>query len=149
MGACTVGKALMLVLLDSNILISALLSPYGAPAKIVDHWREGGFQLLTCQQQIDETREASRTPKFRGRLQPHHVGAMLNHLYRATIWPEPLPRRHTAADPTDSYLLDLIEAAQPDYAITGDKRSGLFQLDTLGRTKILKASVFCAEVLHL
>jgi hypothetical protein len=46
-------------------------------------------------------------------------------------------------------LLDLMEAAQPDYAVTGDKRSGLLQLDKLGRTKILKASSFCAEVLRL
>jgi putative PIN family toxin of toxin-antitoxin system len=139
----------MLVLLDSNVLISAMLSLYGAPARIVDQWRDGGFQLLTCQQQIDEIRTACRTPKFRFRLQPHHVGSMLNHLYCATVWPYPLPRKHDAADPTDSYLLDLIEAAQPDYAVTGDKRSGLLQLGKLGRTKILSATAFCSQVLHV
>jgi hypothetical protein len=74
---------------------------------------------------------------------------MLNHIYGATVWEGPLPRRHEAADPTDSFLLDLIEAAQPDYAVTGDKRSGLLELDKLGRIKILKASAFCTEVLHL
>jgi putative PIN family toxin of toxin-antitoxin system len=139
----------MLVLLDSNVFISALLSLYGAPARIVDQWRDGGFQLLTCQHQIDEIRAASRTSKFRDRLQPHLVGSMLNHLYSATVWPGPLPHRNEAADPADSFLLDLIEAAQPDYAVTGDKRSGLLQLNKLGRTKILTASAFCAEVLHL
>jgi hypothetical protein len=141
--------ALMLVLLDSNVIISALLSLQGAPAHVVDQWLSGRFRLLTCQHQIDEIRFASRNPKFRDRLQPHHVGAMLNHLYGATVWPEPLPRKHHAADPGDSYLLDLIEAAQPDYAITGDKRSGLLQIAKLGRTRILKASAFCGEVLHL
>jgi predicted nucleic acid-binding protein len=74
---------------------------------------------------------------------------MLNHLYRATVWPGPLPRKHEASDPTDSYLLNLIEAAQPDYAVTGDKRSGLLRLDTLGRTKILGATAFLSQVLHL
>ena len=74
---------------------------------------------------------------------------MLNHLYGSTVWPEPILRKHQASDPTDSFLLDLMEAAQPDYAVTGDKRSGLLQLETLGRTKILKASAFCAEVLHI
>jgi putative PIN family toxin of toxin-antitoxin system len=139
----------MLVLLDSNVIISALLSLSGKPASIVDQWRDGRFRLLTCPQQIDEIRAACRNAKFRDRLQPHHIGTMLNHLYRATVWQEPLPRKHDAADPRDSYLPDLIEAAQPDYAVTGDKRSGLLQLDKLGRTKILKASAFCAEVLHL
>jgi len=139
----------MLVLLDSNVIISALLTQHGAPARIVDEWREGRFQLLTCQIQIDEIRTASRTPKFKYRLQPHQIGAMLNHLYSAIVWPSPIPRKHQAADPADSFLLDLIDAAQPDYAVTGDKRSGLLELDKLGRTKFLKASAFCTEVLRL
>jgi hypothetical protein len=74
---------------------------------------------------------------------------MLNNLYGATVWPAPLPRKHEAADPADSFLLDLIDAAQPDYAVTGDKRSGLLQLDKMGRTKILSANDFCHQVLHL
>lgn len=74
---------------------------------------------------------------------------MLNHLYGATVWPDPIPRKHQATDPTDNFLLDLIEAAQPDYAVTGDKRAGLLQLNTMGRTKILRVSVFCADVLHV
>jgi putative PIN family toxin of toxin-antitoxin system len=139
----------MLVLLDSNIFFSALISPHSLPANIIHTWRLGRFQLLTCRHQIDEIRSTSRNPKFRGLFQPALVGAMLNHIYGATVWPEPIPRKHQAADPADSFLLDLIEAAQPDYAITGDKRSGLLQLGKLGRTRILNASSFCAEVLHL
>jgi len=141
--------ALMLVLLDSNIYFSALISPRSIPARIVHAWSAGRFQLLTCQHQINEIRAASRNPKFRDLFQPHLVGTMLNHIYGETVWEGPLPHRHEAADPTDSFLLDLIEAAQPDYAVTGDKRSGLLELDKLGRTKILKASAFCTEVLHL
>ena len=138
----------MLVLLDSNILISALLSPFRVPAQIVDEWRDGRFSLLTCQEQIDEIRTACRAPKFRFRLQPHQIGTMLNNLYGAWVWEGPLPRKHHAADPADSYLLDLIDAAQPDYAITGDKRSGLLQRGALGRTKILSASEFHEKVLR-
>ena len=145
----TGADALMLVLLDSNIYLSALISPLGSPARVVHAWRNGRFYLLTCKQQIDEIRGASRNPKFRDLFQPHHVGEMLNHLYSATVWDGPMARRHEAADPTDSYLLDLIEAAQPDYAVTGDKRSGLLQRDKLGRTKTLKATTFCVEVLRL
>jgi len=83
MGACA--DALMLVLLDSNIYFSALISPLGSPARIVHAWRNGRFHLLTCQQQIDEIRAASRNLKFRALFQPHHVGDMLNHLYSATV----------------------------------------------------------------
>ena len=74
---------------------------------------------------------------------------MLNHLHGANLWEGSLPRKHQAADPADSFLLDLIEAAQPDYAVTGDKRSGLLQVDKLGRTKFLEARAFCNDVLHI
>lgn len=147
MGA--IAATLMRVLLDSNLFISALISPLGSPGLIYEAWLQGRFHVVTCQHQIDEIREASRNPKFREKLQPHRVGTMLNHLYGASVWQGPLPHRHEAADPTDSFLLDLIEAAQPDYAVTGDKRSGLLQVGKLGRTKIVTASAFCAEVLQL
>jgi putative PIN family toxin of toxin-antitoxin system len=139
----------MLVLLDSNLFISALISPYGAPGVIYEVWLQGRFRVVTCQQQIDEIRETSHNPKFRLKLQPHKIGTMLNHLYGAVVWQGALPRRHEAADPTDSYLLDLIDVAQPDYAVTGDKRSGLLGIEKLGRTKILNAATFLSQVLHL
>jgi hypothetical protein len=139
----------MLVLLDSNVYFSALISPHGLPAQMIHKWRVGRFQILTCQHQIDEIRLASRNPKFRSLFQPHHIGVMLNHLYGANVWPGPIPRKHIAADPTDIFLLNLIESAQPDYAVTGDKRAGVLELGTLGRTKILTVSAFSAKVIRL
>jgi len=142
-------ETLMLVLLDSNVYFSALISPHGHPGRIVRAWKNGKFRLLTCQEQIDEIRDASRHPRFRSLFFPHEIGAMLNRLYAATVWPAPIPRKHNATDPTDSYLLDLIDAAQPDYAVTGDKRAGVLQLQSLGRTAILTAARFCQTVLQL
>ena len=122
----------MLVLLDSNIYFSALISPLGSPARIIHAWRNGGYRLLTCQQQIDEIRESSRNPKFRKLFQPYRVGKLLNHLYRATVWPAPIPHKHDAADPTDSFLLNLAAAAEAHYLVTGDKRSHILALGKVG-----------------
>jgi uncharacterized protein len=138
----------MLVLLDSNIFWSALISPKGAPHAIYSAWLNSRFRLLTCQEQIDEIRAASRYPKLRTILQPQRVGKMINNLYRATVWDKPLPGKHQSADPADNYLLNLIDAAQPDYAATGDHRSGLLTLQSLGRTRILTAREFCDQVLR-
>jgi len=139
----------MLVLLDSNVFFSALIAPRGVPGRIVDAWLEQRFELITCPQQINEIRQASRLPKFLPYFHPHDVGNLLNNIRRASVWEGTLPRKHQAADPADSYLLDLMEAAQPDYAVTGDKRSGLLEIGNLGRTKILSATVFSSRVLHL
>jgi hypothetical protein len=138
----------MLVLLDSNIFWSALISPKGAPRAIYNAWVNSRFQLLTCREQIEEIRAASRYPKLRAILQPARVGKMINNLYSAIIWDKPLPDKHQSAAPTDNYLLNLIDAAQPDYAVTGDHRSGLLTLRSLGRTRILTAREFCDQVLH-
>jgi len=138
----------MIVLLDSNIFWSALISPGGVPHTIYIAWTEGRFELLTCPEQIREIRAASQHRKLRNILQPAHVGKMINNLYRARVWEKPLPRKHQSADPTDDYLLNLIDAAQPDYAVTGDRRSGMLALRSLGRTRILTAREFCDQVLR-
>jgi putative PIN family toxin of toxin-antitoxin system len=138
----------MLVLLDTNIFFSALLTHDGPPGRIYREWRSKRFELVTSTEQIDELRKASRNPKFSGILQPRDFGTLVNILHRAIVY-GPIPHKHQAADPADSYLLDLMEAAQPDYAVTGDKRSGILHLDTLGRTKILSATAFSSQVLHL
>jgi len=107
MGACA--DALMLVLLDSNIYFSALISPLAHPRASFTLGEMAGF---ICSPAAADRRDS------RGEPQPsssapcsnlHHVGDMLNHLYSATVWPDPVPRKYEAADPEDSYLLDLIE----------------------------------------
>lgn len=46
----------MRVVLDANILVSALLIRTGYPAAIYRAWHEGRFGLLTCAEQLDELR---------------------------------------------------------------------------------------------
>jgi uncharacterized protein len=137
----------MLVALDTNILFSGLLSKYGPPGAIYHAWRSGRFRLVTCREQLEEIRKASRNPKFRAVLQPAEFGKLVNSMHGAVICEHLQHKRH-AADPDDSYLLDLIDAAQPDYFITGDRRAGILPLNKLGRTKILTASAFCTRVLR-
>lgn len=137
----------MLVVLDSNVLFSALISPHGAPHRIYEAWREGCFQVATCGEQIEELRRASRYPKFRNILQPHLVGLMLNHLHGAHVV-ERVPGKHQAKDPCDSYLLNLADAVQAHYLVTGDKRAGFFQRSRIGKTKIVTAAEFCKKVLQ-
>jgi hypothetical protein len=139
----------VLVILDTNIFLSGLISPFGPPALILDAWREKRFDLVTCTQQIEEIRTASRYLKLRQLLQPHRVGILVNRLHAAHIWTEALPAKHEAADSTDSFLLNLTEAAQAHYLVTGDKRAQILQRKKVGIASILTASSFCQEVLKL
>ncbi|NGE91915.1 putative toxin-antitoxin system toxin component, PIN family, partial [Escherichia coli] len=116
----------MRVVLDTNILFSALISPHGTPDRIYRAWRTARFEIVTSLVQLDEIRRASRYPKLQAVLQPAKVGTMLNNLQRAIVL-ERLTIEHEAADPDDAFLLAMALAGDADYLVTGDRRAGLLQ----------------------
>lgn len=136
----------MRVILDTNVLLSALISPHGPPDAIYRAWRAARFEIVTSVVQIDELRRASRYDKFKAVLQPHHVGTMVNNLQRAVVL-EHLPSDIETEDPFDAFLLAMAVAGEAEYLVTGDHRAGLLQRGNFGRTRILTPASFCAEVL--
>jgi len=70
---------------DTNILFSTLISPHGAPDAIYRAWRSARFEVVTSRAPLDEIRRASRYSKLHAILQPAKVGAMINNLQRATV----------------------------------------------------------------
>ena len=140
--------ALMRVALDTNVLLSALLSPRGHADTIYRAWRAARFEVVTSLNQLDELRRASRYPKFKAVLQPHLVGTMVHNLQRAEVL-EHLPQLGTEAadDPFDTFLLAMAVAGEADYLVTGDHRAGLLQRKNVGRTRIVTPAIFCTEAL--
>ncbi len=136
----------MRVVLDTNILFSALISPHGAPDAVFRAWRAARFELVTSRVQLDEIRRASRYPKLQAILQPARVGTMINNLQRALVL-EHLTIDIEADDPDDSFLLAMAVAGKADYLVTGDRRAGLLQRGNIQRTRIVTPTVFCSEVL--
>ena len=136
----------MRVVLDTNVLLSALISPRGHPDTIYRAWRAARFEIVTSATQLDELRRASRYPKFKAVLQPHRVGAMVNNLQRALVL-EQLPTDIEAADPFDAFLLAMAIVGEADYLVTGDHRAGLIQRVHINRTRIVTPAVFCADAL--
>lgn len=136
----------MRVVLDTNVLLSALISPHGAPDVIYRAWRAARFEVVTSVPQLDELRRASRYPKFKAVLQPHRVGTMVNNLQRAVVL-EHLPTGIEADDPNDAFLLAMAVASEAEYLVTGDHRAGLLQSGSIGRTRIVTPAAFCAEAL--
>lgn len=94
----------MRVVLDSNILFSALISPHSYPNTIYCAWRAARFELVTSRHQLDEIRRASRYPRLQAVLQPAKVGTMINNLQRALVL-ETLTLDQECSDPNDAFLL--------------------------------------------
>ena len=136
----------MRVVLDTNVLFSALISPHGPPDVIYRAWRAARFEVVTSVAQLDELRRASRYPKFKAVLQPHRVGTMVNNLQRAVVL-EHLPTGIEADDPNDAFLLSMALTSEAEYLVTGDHRAGLLQRGSIGRTRIVTPAAFCADAL--
>lgn len=139
----------MRVVLDTNVLLSALLSPHGLSDTIYRAWQKDRFDLVTSATQIDELRRASRYAKFKEVLQPYRVGTMVNNMRRSVMLDTlpPLPEGIEANDPNDAFFLAMALAGEVDYLVTGDHRAGLLQRRSLGRTRIVTPATFCAEAL--
>jgi putative PIN family toxin of toxin-antitoxin system len=54
----------MLVVLDTNVLVSALLSPFGPPARVLDLALSGEIRLAYDDRVMAEYREVLARPKF-------------------------------------------------------------------------------------
>lgn len=134
----------MRVVLDSNVLISALISAGGAPHAIYRAWRERRFLLVTSVAQIAELRRASRYPKLRAIVPARDFGALLNRLHGAMVLRR-LPKVELSADPDDDYLLAMAKAGAADFLVTGDARH-LLRLRKLGRTRILAPAAFLRAI---
>ena len=136
----------MRVVLDTNVLLSALISPHGAPDIIYHAWRAARFELVTSQLQLDELRRASRYPKLKAILAPHLVGTLVNNMQRAIVL-ERLVSTFEADDPNDAFLLSMASDGQANFLVTGDRRAGLLQRGHSGPSRIVTPAAFCAEVL--
>lgn len=138
----------MRVILDTNVLIAALISQHGSPDMIYRAWRGGRFDLVTSHLQLEELRRVSRYPKLKNILPNHRIGVMINHLNRALILDQlpALPDDTATEDPDDDFLLRMVLASDADFLVTGDRRAGLLQRRSFQRARILVPSAFCNEV---
>lgn len=139
----------MRVILDTNVLLGALISPYSPSDMIYRAWRAARFDLVTSKFQLDELRRVSRYPKLKTILPAHRVGTMINNMQRAIVLDvlPPLPDGIEPNDPNDAFLFATALASEADYLVTGDHRAGLLQRVSIGRTRIVTPATFYAEAL--
>jgi putative PIN family toxin of toxin-antitoxin system len=131
----------MRVVLDTNILLSALINRHGTPAQLITGWRERRYDLITSTEQLIELGDVARRPVLRARILPSTVGRLIRDLRKLA---EVLTRLHAverSADPADNFLLAMAEAGNANYLVSGDRR-GVLALGTHGITQIVRARDF-------
>lgn len=111
----------MRAVVDPNVLISALLSRHGAPARLVRTWVGGGFELIVSPGLLTELERALAYPKLRKRIPATDAEAAVDWLRTSAVLVDD-PRGDPplrSPDPGDDYLLALA-AAQRAALVSGD-----------------------------
>lgn len=108
--------------LDPNVLVSALISPAGAGARLLLELRAGAFELVTSPRLLAELDEVLRREKFRRYVTEAQVEAYVDLLRReGTVVADPPPAPDALCeDPDDEYLIALARAARVEALVSGD-----------------------------
>ncbi len=129
----------MRVILDTNVLLSGLISPGGLPARLIEAWLDRWFVVTSHALQIDEVRDVSRREKIRTLVRSAEVGRLVNQIVMIAEMSSSLPHVSCSPDPRDDFLLGLCEAAQADFLVTGNK-DDLLALERHGKSQIVTAA---------
>ena len=126
----------MRVVLDTNILISALIRPKSVARQIYEGARSGRIAVVICDAQLDEFRRVTRYPRVQQYIRPSEAGTMLNELRELAVYIEVNEKVDVSPDPADNFLFAMAQASQADYLVTGDKEDVL-ALGQYGKTQIV------------
>jgi len=131
------------VVLDTNVLLAALISPGGGPARIYEAWKRGRFELLTSPEQLDELGRVTRYPTVRPFITGSEAGRMINQVRALATLIEYSKPPPVSPDPADDFLFAIAESGAADFLVTGD-RSGVLKVRKHGRTRVLAVAEFAA-----
>ncbi|MDQ6775510.1 MAG: putative toxin-antitoxin system toxin component, PIN family [Actinomycetota bacterium] len=111
----------MRAVLDPNVLISAVISPVGAPREILTAWTQGRFDLIVSPELL-ELRDVLARPKFRRWVSDPAAVEYVDGLTDAALLiDDPPAQPGLSVDPDDDYLIALARAAGADYLVSGDQ----------------------------
>ena len=114
----------MIVVLDTNVIVSALLAANGSPAEVIKRWEADEFDVVVSPPLLDELERAIQYPrvaKYLG-LSQEAISSFLRRFAMVATVVEPQIRLEILEkDPDDNRVLECAIAGGASYIITGDK----------------------------
>jgi putative PIN family toxin of toxin-antitoxin system len=109
------------VVLDTNVLVSALAYPESIPGNIVSIWRHGGIDVVLSRHILDEV--ARLVPRLsRVQLSSSETQDLIDTLmFLADVIEPDAAQEPTLRNPGDQQVLGTLRASRAEYLITGDK----------------------------
>jgi uncharacterized protein len=110
------------IVCDVGVVISGLLSNTGAPARLLDLWRDGAFDLVISPTWIAEFDRVVKRPKFTRYVIASDAAELRELLVReAVVLADPTAEAGLTPDPGDDYLVSLAREASAAVLVSGDQ----------------------------
>ena len=122
----------MRVVLDTNILVSALITKGTPPDQLYQAWLRGEIELVTSAAQIDEVMDVLARPRLRRYVDAYEARQMVAAIHRrATVLSEIQVTRRSP-DPKDDPILAVAVAGGVGLVVSGDRSDMLALGDVEG-----------------
>ncbi len=110
---------MMKAVIDTNILVSALLSPSGSPAKVIDHMLNGNVIMCYDSRIIVEYQEVLLRPKFG--FEKKAVRQLIDFIVHSGISVVPIPILDAFEDEDDKMFYEVAKTTKA-YLVTGNAK---------------------------
>ncbi|MDQ5823925.1 MAG: putative toxin-antitoxin system toxin component, PIN family [Chloroflexota bacterium] len=133
----------MIAVLDTNVFVSAVLSPRGTPSRIIKLAQDGAFAVAVSEVLLAEYQEVLLSQGFltRYHLADDEVNDLLSSFAQlATIVQAEETLSVVELDPDDDRVLECAVAGGADYIVSGDKH--LLSLGEYQGIRILSPASF-------
>lgn len=112
----------MRIVIDTSVLISALITADTPPDLLYQAWKNARFELITSQDQLDEVTRVSGYKKLQRFLAPKDVADLLSTIDSCAIILTDLPSVAFSPDPNDNHIIAAAIAGAADFIVSGDKQ---------------------------
>ena len=109
------------IVLDTNILVSALISGDGSPGQVLAAVKSPGTTLITSRFQIDELQDVLARDRLQPYIRREEADDLLYHLEAVAVVVGELPEVSLSADPDDNPILATAIAGDADLIVSGDR----------------------------
>lgn len=110
------------VVVDVGVVISAVIAPSGTPARVLDLWLDGRFDLVISPGWLRELGEVLERPRIATRIAPEQAARLASAIaHGAVLLDDPAPTPGLTPDPDDDYLVALARASGARVLVSGDR----------------------------
>lgn len=135
----------MRAVLDTNVIVSALLNPNSSPGQVLEHWSSKAYVLIVSDLLLDEFLDVLSRPRIQAlhKRDDSQIATLLKQFWdRGKLVNIDETLQVVIADPSDDVFVQTALAGNADFIVSGDRH--LLELGEYRGIQIVTPAEFLA-----